>query len=391
MDRTIVKNSQAIPEGIELFHDNGVRIHFMYKGARCREHLKLEPTKANLKYCANLCAEILNKIARNEFDYSQYFPESKFAKRLGIIKEVKIIYCQILLEKQISNYESMVANGNMSPSNLFGYRKIITGHLMPALGRHNILEVTAPVIREWISSLQATPKTIRNCLTPLRHMFDDAMNDGLIKESPMEQIALNKLIAIVAKKSEFDAEPFNEIEKQTIIDATTGQIKNLFQFWFWSGLRTSELIVLKWADIDFKRKVANIHRAKVCNVEKGTKTKSGVRTLILLPKALEALNNQITYTKTSPYVFNNPNTNDAWANSNKVSDAWRTTLATLDIKYRNCYQMRHTFASTLLSNGKNAWWVATQMGHVDVEMIFKKYGRWIPKAENNGYKFVGKY
>lgn len=53
--------------------------------------------------------------------------------------------------------------------------------------------------------------------------------------------------------------------------------------------------------------------------------------------------------------------------------------------------MRHTYASTLLSNGENAWWVATQMGHVDVEMIFKRYGRWIPKAEDNGYKFVGKY
>jgi len=42
-------------------------------------------------------------------------------------------------------------------------------------------------------------------------------------------------------------------------------------------------------------------------------------------------------------------------------------------------------------NGENAWWVATQMGHVDVEMIFKHYGKWIPKAENNGYKFAGSY
>ena len=192
-------------------------------------------------------------------------------------------------------------------------------------------------------------------------------------------------------KSEFDAEPFNDEEKQTIIDAATGQLKHLIQFGFWSGLRTSELIALKWADIDFKRKVANIHRAKVCNVEKGTKTKSGVRSLILLPKALEALENQMAYTKNNEYVFHNHNTGKEWANSNKVSDAWRKLLSTLDIRYRNCYQMRHTFASTLLSNGENAWWVATQMGHVDVEMIFKRYGRWLPKNEENGYKFVGQY
>ena len=199
------------------------------------------------------------------------------------------------------------------------------------------------------------------------------------------------MIQVASKKSEFDAEPFNEVDKQLIIDAANGQIKNLIQFGFWSGLRTSELIALKWADIDFKRGIVNITRAKVCNVEKGTKTKSGVRDLILLPKALEALKNQLPYTKDSEYVFHNPNTNQVWANSNKVSEAWRKLLVTLKIKYRNCYQMRHTFASTLLSNGENAWWVATQMGHVDVEMIFKKYGRWIPKAENNGYKFVGDY
>ncbi|MBP9743533.1 MAG: hypothetical protein KBD37_09255 [Burkholderiales bacterium] len=48
-------------------------------------------------------------------------------------------------------------------------------------------------------------------------------------------------------------------------------------------------------------------------------------------------------------------------------------------------------ASTLLPNGENAWWVATQMWHVDVEMIFNRYGRWLPKNEEKGYKFVGQY
>lgn len=28
---------------------------------------------------------------------------------------------------------------------------------------------------------------------------------------------------------------------------------------------------------------------------------------------------------------------------------------------------------------ENAWWVAKQMGHVDVEMVFRHYGKWIPK------------
>ncbi len=385
MDRTILT-----PTGIEI-RENTIRIVFMYKGIRCRETLKLEATKSNLKYCANLRAEILNKIARNDFIYADYFPNSKLAKRVGIIKESKVIYCITLLEQQLINYNKMVKNGYMSPSTVDSYRRVINGQLIPAFGNYSINNITAPIIREWISSLNATPKTIRNFLTPLRNMFADAINDGLIKENPVEQIALNKLIQVVSKKSKFEVEPFNEIEKQTIIDATDGQIKNLIQFGFWSGLRTSELIALKWTDIDFERSVANISRAKVCNIEKGTKTKSGIRALVLLPKALEALKNQEIFTKNDIYIFHNPNTNKQWANSNKVSDVWYKLLSKLNIKYRNCYQMRHTFASTLLSNGENLWWLATQMGHVDVEMIFKRYGRWIPKSEDKKYDFVGKY
>lgn len=388
MDRTIVT-----PQGIEI-SDSGksMRIIFMCKGTRCRETINLLPTKVNIKYAANLRAEILNKIAKNEFNYMEYFPESKLAKRLGIIKTQQVILCSVMLDKQLANYTKMVENGYMSPSTFDGYRKVIKGQLIPNFGRYNISDITASMIREWISALEATPKTIRNYLTPLRNMFADAINEELVKENPIEQIALNKLIQVASVKSEFDAEPFNEIEKRAIIDAAGGQIKNLIQFGFWSGLRISELIALKWADIDFKQGVANISRAKVCNVEKGTKTKSGTRAIIILPKALEALTNQLGYTKDSEYVFHNPNTDIAWSSSKKVAEHWRYLFTTTNVKYRNCYQMRHTFASTLLSNGENAWWVATQMGHVDVEMIFKKYGRWIPKVdEKAGYKFVGKY
>ncbi|HMT02190.1 MAG TPA: DUF3596 domain-containing protein [Burkholderiales bacterium] len=380
MDRTIINHA-----GIEI-SDSGksIRIIFMFKNIRCRETINLQPTKANIKYCTNLRAEILNKIAKNEFNYADYFPESKLAKRLGLIKEQQVIHCSSILEKQLTNYAKMVENGYMSPSTFDGYRKIIKGQLIPSFGKYNITDITASLIREWISALEATPKTIRNYLTPLRNMFADAINEELVKENPIEQIALSKLIQIASKKSEFDAEPFDEIEKQTIINSANGQTKNL--------LRISELIALKWADIDFKQGVASISRAKVCNVEKGTKTKSGTRTIIILPKALEALTNQLKFTKDNEYIFNNPNTNNSWSSSKKVAEHWRYLLKMTNVKYRNCYQMRHTFASTLLSNGENPWWVATQMGHVDVEMIFKKYGKWIPKKDEiAGYNFVGKY
>lgn len=388
MDRTIVTHP-----GVEI-NDSGksLRILFMYKGTRCRETINLQPTKTNIKYCSNLRAEILNKIAKNAFNYTEYFPDSKLAKRLGIIKEIQKISCTDLLNQQLLIYAKKVSTNRMSPSTFNGYKKIINGHLLPTFGNINIQDITPVIIKRWLASMNVTPKTINNCLIPLRHILEDSLNNGLIAENPMDKIVLKKLIEETTLPSNYIPEPFTDTEKQLIINSADGQIKNLIQFGFWSGLRTSELIALKWVDIDFKAMVANISRAKVCNVEKGTKTKAGIRTLILLPKAFEALTMQLKYTNGDEFIFHNPNTNRAWVNSSKVSDIWRSIVSKLSIKYRNCYQMRHTYASTLLSNGENPLWVSNQMGHADTEMIFKKYGRWIPNnSSKQGYNLIGNY
>lgn len=59
------------------------------------------------------------------------------------------------------------------------------------------------------------------------------------------------------------------------------------------------------------------------------------------------------------------------------------------VRYRNAYQTRHTYASMMLSQGENIMWVSKQLGHVDVEMVMKTYGRWIPDHSlHSGYRPV---
>lgn len=51
------------------------------------------------------------------------------------------------------------------------------------------------------------------------------------------------------------------------------------------------------------------------------------------------------------------------------------------MRYRYPYQLRHTFASWALSSGENPLWVARQMGHKDVSMVLRVYGRYIPEMD----------
>ena len=378
---------------IRKFKNNSsIQISFSYRGVNCRELLRMEPTKKNLTEAANMRAAILRDISLNKFKYSDYFPKSSKVKVFES-NFTKTILIEELLQQFLNQTETQAKNGNLSPSTYNGYRKIINGKLIPSFGGLHVKELAPAIVKEWIYSQGCGAKTIRNNLSILRVVLDDALNDGVIQSNPLSQIAVNRLIKQVSESSDYIIEPFTEQERNLIISTAEGQIKNLFQFGFWSGLRTSELLALEWPDISLEDDTIHINKAKVCNITKGTKTKAGTRKIMILPQAKEALLSQFEYTGyNGEHVFHNPNTNRPWSNSNKIADAWRRVLSITDVKYRNPYQMRHTYASTLLSNGENPWWLATQMGHVDVEMIFKHYGKWIPQNGNqHGYNLVGKY
>lgn len=383
-----------LPRGIRIRKHKTcetIQTSFIYRNVECKETISLPATKENIKRATLKRNLILAEIDANKFDYFEHFPKSPKVQLFSDTK--KRVLLGELLNKQIEDYQKMYEKGNLSISTLVGYRKI-NSMLLSFFSYIYIGDLTANDIRRWLeqqSINNITIKTIRNRLSLLNAVLTEAVGNKLISINPLEEIQLTKEINKTASKSEYEIEPFNDEEKQIIIDTAEGQVKNLLQFNFWTGLRISELIALKWSDIDLIKNITHVKRAKVENEIKTTKTKAGIRKIIMLPKAKEALINQFEYTNGSEFIFHNPNTNKAWGSSNKVGEAWKRVLDKTNIKYRNPYQMRHTYASTLLSNGENVFWLATQMGHENTEMIFKHYGKWIPEKENNGYNFSGKY
>ncbi len=114
-------------------------------------------------------------------------------------------------------------------------------------------------------------------------MLDRALNDGLITSNPLDKLVLSKLVDKKTRTSDWQVDPFDLEEIKAILTEAKEQARNLFQFAFYSGLRTSELIALEWGDIDWLEGMVRVSRAVVLKKEKGTKTKSGQRDVLLLP------------------------------------------------------------------------------------------------------------
>ncbi|AVG17071.1 site-specific integrase [Chromobacterium vaccinii] len=374
-------------EGVRPASKSTIEIDFYYAGERCKERIKLQPTPANMKRAAQHRAAILLAIDQGTFDYATTFPNSKRANALARAVTSKMLACDYIvawLEKKALTIKS---------STMSGYRKIVYGHLIGILGNDVLADLNRGGIREKLEKTNCSNKTLANIQSVLRTALNDALEDGLIQSNPVADWTYRKL---EPPKMDDDIDPFTSEEQTRILNACEGQARNFIQFAFWTGLRTSELVALDWSDVDWKRRVIRVNKARTQKAvsAEDTKTRAGRREVKLLAPALSALldQKQFTYTQWAE-IFQNPNTGERWTGDQPIRKTmWQHALKRAKVRYRYPYQTRHTYASMMLSAGEHPMWVAKQMGHADWGMIRRTYGRWIPsEVDDAGSRAVAMF
>ena len=161
-------------------------------------------------------------------------------------------------------------------------------------------------------------------------------------------------------------------------------IFNFIELMFFTGLRTSEGIGLRWDSIDFRTKEMRITGGNVYDEETDTTKTSKARTVLLNELALEALQRQKAHTfLEGGHVFRDPKTGLPWKyrTITDVRGFWEITLKQLGIRYRRPYNMRHTYATIGLMSGARPAFLADQLGH-SVRMFFDVYTKWISSRDD---------
>lgn len=371
--------------GVKAASESSIEITFQYQGRRCRERIPLKPTPANLKRAEQHRGAILHAIATGVFDYAATFPNST---RAGLYADSP---AQVLsVEKYLENWLD-ARKPTLKASTYQGYRSIVDGLLIPQFGAIMLSELKWPAIKTWLAKLGGdrppSNKRLSNVQSCLRSALDDAVEDELLEDNCMRGRHYSRQEQPVDEEDD-DVDPYTPDEQKAILAELPEQTRNYALFALWTGLRPSEQIALNWSDIDFRRGVALIRKG-ITRAAKGIpelpKTKAGRREVKLLGPALAALQAQKAHTwvgaEPNGEVFRNPGTNERWSSSQAVQKIWVTALKRASVRYRRPYQMRHTFASMMLSAGEHPMWVAQQMGHKDWAMIIRVYGKWMPSAD----------
>lgn len=366
--------------GVRAVSDSSIEITFMYRGVRCRERISLKPTATNLKKAQQHKAAVEHAITNGTFDYGVTFPNSARAEK----------FAPEASRETLAGFLARWLDGkrkHVSSSTWDGYRKIVELRLVPALGTVMVVDLRRKAVKDWLDTLSVSNKTLGNIQSCLRSALNDAVDEELIELNPVAGWTYSRK----GEVKDDDVDPFTTEEQQAIVGALEGQARNLVQFAFWTGMRTSELVGLDWGDVDWLRGEVYVARA-ITQAAKGkaevTKTATGKRAIKLLGPAMEALKAQKKFTfLAGAEVFQNPRTQERWAGDAPIRKTmWRHALKKAGVRYRRPYQTRHTFASMMLSAGEHPMWVAHQMGHSDWTMIARVYGRWMPSSNHDAGK-----
>lgn len=369
-----------------------IRVHFCYRGVACRETLKgLKVTAANLKYAANLKATIEHEIATGTFDYLARFPHSKKARLLAGGAS------RATLASLRDEYGRHVQR-RYQPATVKGYLGALDCWVMPTFGPIPMAELDAAMIRRAIRDLDdrgLSVKSIANYKTALNKILDYAVEEQYLEANPALAVQVGRVVATQGKADTVDPLTAEEIGKvvKAAQEASGAVFSRYLTFAFYSGLRTSELYGLRWEDVDLDRGTVYVRRAVVHGKLKDVpKTDAGLREVLLLPPALAALHGQRAASQLQgSFVWLNPTTGQGFRRYKETAGRWRRALVKAGVRYRTQYHTRHTYASHLLSGGESPYFVARQLGHKTVEMVMRRYARWIEQSEKRGHRWVSDY
>jgi integrase len=346
--------------GVRSVGREAIQIDFRWRGVRYRERLRLRPTAANLKYAARLKATLEHEIAIGTFDYAKHFPRSvrraAHAGSAGIgLKSAMLGYLDSL-------------RGQLEPETLDKYRHDAAS-VAGWFPEKTLQSLTRADVRNKVASLALSRKRILNLLTPLRGALGQAVDDGTLTQNPLSGFRVRRIEAPTEKIDPFTREEVDRLSRT--------ELGALWEFWAWAGLRPGEIIGLQWRDVGADGGSVTVRRSVRVGREKRPKTAAGERMVRLVPPARAALA-RLRRGEPGRPVFLNPTTGERWHEDRGLARAFRKACQAAQVRYRPAKQLRHTFASWALSSGENPLWVAKQMGHKDVTMIFKVYGKYMP-------------
>jgi integrase len=285
---------------------------------------------------------------------------------------------------------------SLLPSTKRSYEQLLRLHVTPRFGQKSLSKITRDDVKEFVSAISEkgdhSRNTVRLILTSLRAVLSAAVEDKLIDSNPASKVGkFNK-----RERGQSKAQAMTASEAQAFLNACVEVCPDYHPLFFTalrSGLRKSELIALKWGDIQFgeceedKNRFILLQRHYYMGHFGTSKTHECRRVdlskhlrAVLMAHKESALLRAFQFGKTSiadELVF--PSEAGTPICPDNIGPRYmEPALEQAGLRKFRFHDLRHTFGSLLIQAGISPAYVQKQMGHRSIQVTIDVYGHLIP-------------
>ena len=265
------------------------------------------------------------------------------------------------------------------------YRNSIENHLIPYFGKHRLAAIRQIDIQDYFNAKgqELTLETLKKHKMALNRVFESALLNDIISRNPCISIKLKSTVS-AAEKHIYTKEQCQLVLQYAVTHRYGIGVYLMLNY----GVSRSELLGLRWSDLDSAQKILHICHG-VTDVQDAETGKMRVeigepkndfrrRDIPLSSKDVELLLSRPNQSEfiicTASGGICSPRT---W--SRRHYDVFMREMHEyyreqgIDVPILSPHELRHTRASIWVNDGENIFAVADVLGHADLKMLRKRY------------------
>jgi integrase len=256
-----------------------------------------------------------------------------------------------------------------------GYNTWLNQYVLPVWGARSIQELQARPVDLWLQSLALSPKSKVHIRGMIRLLWDFAMwrGDVPVQRNPMELVVIRGGSKRTKQIRSLTVEEFHRLCVHL-----EGPFQVIALLCASFGLRISECLALKWADVDWLNSTLRVERGIVHQKVDDVKTPESQRTMDVAPELLDVLKarKQLSeFSGADDWLFASPVKIGRLPISYAgVWQALRKAAQRAGMWHLSSHVFRHSYRTWLDGMGTPVGIQQRLMRHSDVRTTMNQYG-----------------
>ncbi len=260
------------------------------------------------------------------------------------------------------------------PKTLASYKPHVK-RLVEHFGSYKVKNIGQEQVEQWAMNLTSkdgfSPDTATRCITILKGIFRKGMQWGYLSRNPAEFVKRPQI-----KKHDADFLEPQEIRK--LISETDKRYKALIMFASLSGCRISEILGLRWTDVDFNSGRVFIRQTLQGNKFFEPKTAASRRAIDIPPILIDELKTHqarlAVELSSNEHDLVFPNLNGNPMDSQNLRRRFlEPALKRAGIRQVGFHALRHSYVSMLVAQGENIKTIQQLVGHSSAKITWDTY------------------